>query len=391
MIFNVRLIDLLGDKTDFDQSKKTNIQYVVSHISSTLTQIKSQQSYVEEYEKEELIKTAEKITQDFIKKWKSKSGKKSWNNFLTTQKVWLEKTVYQFEIENVRNTNVPPVSIEQLTFNNLCVGPVNWDGIEWKEKSDLSDQTSYQELIMEELINLTDSKICDDTCLICYDGEMTAPRVLLALAYPSLLCVLRMSNDEDMTLFMPEFRCVEVQGRIWACLTQQLENQDHGEQISYSEAALSDNTYSDSEDKDEGENDDYIIDDDYTPEDVESNSDTEILGEPEELEKELMDLNTVSCTCCTDCRNNRVMVEQKVKPFSHLRSKRQKIRRLNRRLLNLDGSEEALSLIRRLQRDYPEHKGDCVTNLSLLTLIKNLRLSYNQVFFLECRFHYKVN
>ena len=25
MIFNVRLIDLLGDKTDFDQSKKTNI------------------------------------------------------------------------------------------------------------------------------------------------------------------------------------------------------------------------------------------------------------------------------------------------------------------------------------------------------------------------------
>ena len=59
MIFNVRLIDLLGDKTDFDQSKKTNIHYLVSHIISTLTQIKSQQSYVEEYEKEELIKTAE--------------------------------------------------------------------------------------------------------------------------------------------------------------------------------------------------------------------------------------------------------------------------------------------------------------------------------------------
>ena len=86
-----------------------------------------------------------------------------------------------------------------------------------------------------------------------------------------------MSNDDDMTLFMPEFRCVEVQGRIWACLTQQLEKQNHGEQISYSEAALSDNTYSDSEDKDEEENDDYIIDDDYTPEDVESNSDTKIL------------------------------------------------------------------------------------------------------------------
>ena len=81
MIFNVRLIDLLGDKTDFDQSKKTNIQYVLSHIISTLTQIISHQSNVEEYEKEELIKTAEKITQDFIKKWISKSGKKSWNNF----------------------------------------------------------------------------------------------------------------------------------------------------------------------------------------------------------------------------------------------------------------------------------------------------------------------
>jgi hypothetical protein len=69
----------------------------------------------------------------------------------------------------------------------------------------------------------------------------------------------------------------------------------------------------------------------------------------------------------------------KSKPFSQLKSVRHIQRRLNQRLLNVDGNAEALAIIRKLQRDFPESKGNRVTNISLLTLVKNLRLSYNQV------------
>ena len=42
------------------------------------------------------------------------------------------------------------------------------------------------------------------------------------------------------------------------------------------------------------------------------------------------------------------------------------------------GQAEALHIIRRLNAEYPETKDNAVTNLSLLTLIKTLGLSYNK-------------
>jgi hypothetical protein len=42
------------------------------------------------------------------------------------------------------------------------------------------------------------------------------------------------------------------------------------------------------------------------------------------------------------------------------------------------GQTEALQIVRRLNREYPDIKGNSVTNLSLLTAIKTLELSYNK-------------
>ena len=42
------------------------------------------------------------------------------------------------------------------------------------------------------------------------------------------------------------------------------------------------------------------------------------------------------------------------------------------------GQAEALHIIRRLNVEYPDTKGNAVTNLSLLTVIKTLGLSYNK-------------
>ena len=122
-------------------------------------------------------------------------------------------------------------------------------------------------------------------------------------------------------------------------------------------------------------------DDDYIPEDCQSLSDTEILGEDEELEKELGDLDqdTTSCTCCSACRQRKIKTGPKPKPFTQVKSTRQRRRRLSKRLADVDGFGEALAIMRRLHREYPESKGDTVTNLSLLTLVRNVRLSYNQV------------
>ena len=43
------------------------------------------------------------------------------------------------------------------------------------------------------------------------------------------------------------------------------------------------------------------------------------------------------------------------------------------------GQAEALHIVRRLNREYPETSHNPVTNLSLLTVVKNLGLSYNNL------------
>jgi hypothetical protein len=107
-------------------------------------------------------------------------------------------------------------------LQNLGIGPINWDGMDWEGPGD-ANLTRQEEAIIEELICMTDTKLFDDARLFCYDGEDTAPRVLLALAYPSLYSVLRGRDEEEITLLMPQFRRQEVQARIWGRLTRSLE------------------------------------------------------------------------------------------------------------------------------------------------------------------------
>ena len=123
------------------------------------------------------------------------------------------------------------------------------------------------------------------------------------------------------------------------------------------------------------------------PEASDDLSETEILGEAEELNVELRMLgeqDSTSCTCCTACCRRRGKTGRRPTSFDRLRTARGRNKRVVKRLASLvrgaEGRSEALAIIRRLHRDFPDIKVDPVSNLSILTLIKNLRLSYNQVY-----------
>ena len=127
-------------------------------------------------------------------------------------------------------------------------------------------------------------------------------------------------------------------------------------------------------------------DSDYISLDVEDQSDTEILGEEKELEDELQNLwkeDTTSCTCCTSCQRRRGKTGRKPSPFEQIKTKRGRRMRVTKRLQGLPkgerGKGEALAILHRLQRDHPDSKGHPVSVLSILTLIRTLHLSYNNV------------
>ena len=70
----------------------------------------------------------------------------------------------------------------------------------------------------------------------------------------------------------------------------------------------------------EGDTDLDSDDEDFTPESGDSESDTKILGEKEELEQELAGLgeDTSSCTCCTSCKKKRGKTGRRPTDFHQL-------------------------------------------------------------------------
>ena len=151
---------------------------------------------------------------------------------------------------------------------------------------------SWEEMITKQLYRMTYSGLYNDTIVICCDGQVMTPRTVLSCAYPTLYTMLKSQGDADtVTLLMPEYRCTEIESRIYKILTHLL---------------------SDTEDCD---------DTDYIPRNVdESISDTEILGEGDELQEELRCLSedTSSCTCCTACKRQRGKTGRKSQPFHSL-------------------------------------------------------------------------
>ena len=126
----------------------------------------------------------------------------------------------------------------------------------------------------------------------------------------------------------------------------------------------------------------------YIPDDSSNLSETDILDEAESLKEELRNLgepDVTSCTCCTACTRRRGKTGRRPKPFDQVRTARGRNMRVNKRLAGLVRGKkersEALAIIHRLNRNFPDTKMDSVSNISVLNLIKNLRLSYNQVLF----------
>ena len=68
---------------------------------------------------------------------------------------------------------------------------------------------------MEEILGMVELQQFCDTRLTCQDGEISAPRAVVTLAYPSLYNILMELEYTDSTmLILPQFRLSEVETRI---------------------------------------------------------------------------------------------------------------------------------------------------------------------------------
>ena len=118
------------------------------------------------------------------------------------------------------------------------------------------------------------------------------------------------------------------------------------------------------------------------PEGYETDSDTEVLEEELHLPEELRSLK--GCHCCTPCTATKGKGGRPPAPFDSLQSSSGKVRRVTKRLQGLAQPPltcpvEGQALMTRLLSDFPEVRASPVLHLSWMTLIKILRLSFNQV------------
>ena len=69
----------------------------------------------------------------------------------------------------------------------------------------------------ENIIELIEFGHFCDTTLICCDGEVSAPRAVVALAYRTFYSMLmELEHVDSITLILPQFRQFEVEARIFS-------------------------------------------------------------------------------------------------------------------------------------------------------------------------------
>ena len=74
------------------------------------------------------------------------------------------------------------------------------------------------------LLELVESGLYSDTSLLCSDGEVTAPRAVVALTFLSLYLVLREQQEaESFCLVLSQFLQSEVEGLVFNRLTCSLQ------------------------------------------------------------------------------------------------------------------------------------------------------------------------
>ena len=112
-------------------------------------------------------------------------------------------------------------------------------------------------------------------------------------------------------------------------------------------------------------------------------SDTEILGDSEEVEQELGRLgqeDVTSCTCCTACTRRKANTGRPTSSYSSLKAGGSRRReRTAERVRSIVCPVEAADVVARLGRDFPSTAAPPPSNLSLVTAIRTLGLTFNKV------------
>ena len=86
--------------------------------------------------------------------------------------------------------------------------------------------------------------------------------------------------------------------------------------------------------------------------------------------------------CDAPCRRKSARAKREEKPYSMCLSRKTKAGRVEKKVAVVQSRDEATAIVKKLNRKFPElelvENGE-VTNLDLVTLIRDCRLSYNTV------------
>ena len=257
--------------------------------------------------------------------------------------------------------------------------------------------TDHQRAVTSCMIPIIKSGVFNDLTVVCSDGSFSTAVCVLAISFPESMGVALASGEVDV-LLLPQHTVAEVSRGVAAtcglpsapCLVQLLapiaaataapDEHDLGGEVNQEEE---EEGAGEDEEVDDEEDDDYeqpeLADDE--------DSETEILGEDDELEVETQRLtktDTTSCTCCLRCSRARGKTGRPPAAYTTLRSKSGKEKRVAKRLKGkaqppLTCPVEARDVMARLARKFPELRGNPALHLSWMVLIKTLRLSFKQV------------
>ena len=85
-----------------------------------------------------------------------------------------------------------------------------------------SGLTIWNNMISMSLIDLVQSGLYNDTRLQYKDGEMFAPRVIVALCRPELYCILRDTEEDQVTILMPEHEMIEIDQQLLSFMSGEM-------------------------------------------------------------------------------------------------------------------------------------------------------------------------
>ena len=204
-----------------------------------------------------------------------------------------------------------------------------------------------------------------DCVLICEDGGVKWPRSIVALAFPRIAAALKTLDwQEEITVVLAEVsRKDDVCEAITHFLARGLDSAHRKELSKYCMYLKGQEEEEGHEGQGEGEG--------ARPEVTAARQPRAGAGAPGDF-----------CMCNAFCRRKSARAKTLEKPYSMCLSRKTRAGRVEKKVAVVQGRDEATAIIGRLHRKFPELElveHGVVTNLDLVTLIRDCRLSYNTV------------